>query len=67
METTPSLVAGGNDILTGGGGKDILSGVHGNDTFHTVDGLKDSINCGDGNDNIADTDNVDTKTANCVP
>jgi Ca2+-binding RTX toxin-like protein len=58
---------GGNDILTGGGGKDILSGSTGNDTFHTSDGLKDSINCGDGNDNIADTDPVDTKTSNCVP
>lgn len=58
---------GGNDILTGGGGADILSGSTGNDIFHTTDGLKDSINCGDGNDNIADTDAVDTKTSNCVP
>jgi Ca2+-binding RTX toxin-like protein len=57
----------GNDDLTGGGGKDILSGSTGNDTFHTVDGLKDSINCGDGTDNVAATDNVDTKTSNCFP
>ena len=35
--------------------------------FHTSDGVKDSINCGDGNDTTTDTDGIDTKSANCVP
>jgi Ca2+-binding RTX toxin-like protein len=58
---------GGDDIITGGGGKDSASGATGNDVFHMTDGLKDSINCGDGDDNVADTDNIDAKASNCVP
>ena len=57
----------GNDIITGGGGKDSVSGATGNDVFHMSDGLKDSINCGDGDDNVADTDGIDAKASNCVP
>jgi Ca2+-binding RTX toxin-like protein len=58
---------GGDDTIFGGAGKDTVSGGPGNDIFHTADGIKDSINCGDGNDNTADTDAIDTKTSNCTP
>lgn len=57
----------GNDILTGGTGKDSLSGADGGDIFHTQDGVKDSLNCGAGNDDISDTDGIDAKAANCTP
>ena len=58
---------GGNDTITGGPGKDNVSGGPGNDVFHTNDGIKDFLNCGDGDDNIAQTDGIDDKAANCVP
>jgi Ca2+-binding RTX toxin-like protein len=58
---------GGDDTLTGGPAKDILSGGPGADVFHTQDGVKDTINCGDGTDNTADRDAIDSRTANCFP
>jgi Ca2+-binding RTX toxin-like protein len=58
---------GGDDTLTGGPAKDILSGGPGADVFHTSDGVKDTINCGDGTDNTADRDLIDSRTANCFP
>ncbi len=58
---------GGDDTLTGGPAKDILSGGPGADLFHTRDGVKDTINCGDGTDNTADRDAIDSRTANCFP
>jgi Ca2+-binding RTX toxin-like protein len=59
----------GDDTLTGGAGKDTLSGGPGGDVFNTKDGVKDFINCGDGNDDVAlaHTDAIDSKTANCSP
>jgi hypothetical protein len=35
------------------------------DIFHTADGIRDFINCGDGSNDVVDTDPVDTKTSNC--
>ena len=57
---------GGNDTITGGGGRDTISGATGNDEFFTNDGLKDTINCGAGND-IRHPDGVDVYAANCFP
>ena len=62
------ILSGGNgdDDITGGSGKDTMSGSAGDDTFHAVDGVKDSITCGDGNDTVF-KDPIDFASANCVP
>jgi Ca2+-binding RTX toxin-like protein len=62
------ILSGGNgdDDITGGSGKDTMSGSAGDDTFHAVDGVKDSITCGDGNDTVF-KDAIDSTSANCVP
>jgi Ca2+-binding RTX toxin-like protein len=56
----------GNDTIFGGGGQDIISGATGNDTLNTNDGLKDTVNCGDGND-ITNNDGADALASNCFP
>ena len=62
------ILSGGNgdDEITGGSGKDTMSGSAGNDTFNAIDGVKDSITCGDGNDTVF-KDPIDSTSANCVP
>jgi Ca2+-binding RTX toxin-like protein len=62
------ILSGGNgdDDITGGTGKDTMSGSAGDDTFHAVDGVKDSITCGEGNDTVF-KDPIDKASANCAP
>ncbi len=62
------ILSGGNgdDTITGGTGKDTMSGSAGDDEFFAVDGVKDSITCGDGNDTVH-KDPIDATSANCVP
>jgi Ca2+-binding RTX toxin-like protein len=40
----------GNDVITGGSGADTILGGPGSDTINAVDGERDVIDCGDGND-----------------
>jgi Ca2+-binding RTX toxin-like protein len=42
----------GNDILVGGTGADTLNGGAGDDSIKASDGTADTIDCGDGNDNV---------------
>ncbi|MDQ1476678.1 MAG: hypothetical protein QOE62_1907, partial [Actinomycetota bacterium] len=53
----------GRDIITGGAGADRLYGGPGSDTIFAVDGERDFIDCGPGNDRAV-VDSVD-KTINC--
>jgi len=51
----------GNDSITGGGGQDTVVGGDGDDTLRARDGLRDSLDCGGGND-IAVGDQIDIAT-----
>lgn len=53
----------GNDIITGGSGADHLYGGAGSDTIYAVDGERDFVDCGAGNDRAV-VDAVD-KVVNC--
>jgi Ca2+-binding RTX toxin-like protein len=53
----------GNDVLTGGSGADVLVGGVGSDTIYAVDGERDIIDCGKGNDRAV-VDSVDV-VKNC--
>ena len=41
---------GGNDLVHGGDGSDVHQGGIGNDTLRSVDGFRDIVNCGPGDD-----------------
>lgn len=43
----------GKDTIDGGGGEDTLMGQEGDDTLLALDGLKDTANCGLGNDKVS--------------
>ena len=53
----------GNDVITGGSGADHLYGGPGSDTIYAVDGERDIIDCGPGNDRAV-VDSVD-KVVDC--
>lgn len=42
----------GNDVLSPGSGKDTISGGPGNDTINSVDGVKETVDCGSGRDTV---------------
>jgi Ca2+-binding RTX toxin-like protein len=42
----------GNDTLIGGPDHDLFDGGGGDDTIHALDGTRDRIRCGDGNDTV---------------
>ena len=42
----------GNDIITPGAGKDTISGGPGNDTINSVDGVRETVDCGSGRDTV---------------
>jgi hypothetical protein len=42
----------GNDIISGGPGKDTISGGPGNDTINSVDGTRETVDCGSGRDTV---------------
>src|SRR3954452_21169028 len=49
----------GNDVVDGGPGADKIAGGAGSDTILAVDGFKDVIDCGTGNDRVlADSDDI---------
>jgi hypothetical protein len=58
----PNTISGGAgaDTITGGGGADALYGGEGNDVINAVDGTIDRVDCGDGTQDIATTDSIDT-------
>jgi len=56
--------SGAADQLTGGAGEDTIGGEGGDDTIAAVDGEKDTIQCGDGND-VLSADPVDVFDASC--
>jgi Ca2+-binding RTX toxin-like protein len=47
-------LSGGNgkDILSPGAGKDTISGGPGNDTINSVDGVRETVDCGSGRDTV---------------
>jgi Ca2+-binding RTX toxin-like protein len=49
---------GGNDLVQGGDGSDVHQGGIGNDTLRSVDGVRDIVNCGPGDDR-ASVDELD--------
>jgi Ca2+-binding RTX toxin-like protein len=72
---------GGSDLLVGGGGndtiwamgdksatnpgEDTIKGGKGNDLINSVDGHKDTIDCGGGKDDVTFDQNLDKVAANC--
>lgn len=42
----------GNDIISPGAGKDTISGGPGNDTINSVDGVRETVDCGSGRDTV---------------
>jgi Ca2+-binding RTX toxin-like protein len=51
----------GNDRLLGGPGADVLDGGPGDDILQSLDGAKDVVNCGDGEDGVV-SDRSDVRT-----
>jgi Ca2+-binding RTX toxin-like protein len=51
----------GNDRILGGKGPDLLDGGAGDDIIQSLDGAKDSVACGDGEDGTV-SDRADTRT-----
>ena len=51
----PETIEGGlgNDFIDGGGGSDVIRGGSGNDTIVAVDGVADTVSCGEGEDSAA--------------
>jgi Ca2+-binding RTX toxin-like protein len=72
---------GGDDLLVGGGGNDTIyangdklasnpgedtvKGGKGNDLINSVDGFKDTMDCGRGKDDVTFDQNLDKVAANC--
>ena len=72
---------GGGDLLVGGGGNDTIwalgdksasnpgedtvKGGKGNDLINSVDGYKDTIDCGGGKDDVTFDKNLDKVASNC--
>ena len=72
---------GGSDLLVGGSGNDTIwamgdksatkpgedtvKGGKGNDLINSVDGYKDTIDCGGGKDDVTFDQNLDKVAANC--
>jgi len=54
----------GNDIITGGAGADRVYGGAGSDTINVLDGERDHVDCGDGNDHVT-ADPYDIVAKNC--
>lgn len=54
----------GNDDLTGGSGTDTVGGGAGDDVIDVFDGVRDNVNCGDGND-VVFADALDVVSSNC--
>ncbi len=52
------------DLLVGGPGNDRISGGTGGDLIRVRDGFVDQVDCGGGNDNVADRDSFD-ELQNC--
>lgn len=42
----------GNDVIRGGAGRDVISGGPGRDTIDSADGVRDTVDCGSGNDTV---------------
>jgi Ca2+-binding RTX toxin-like protein len=42
----------GNDIISPGAGKDTISGGPGSDTINSVDGVRETVDCGSGRDTV---------------
>jgi Ca2+-binding RTX toxin-like protein len=42
----------GNDIISPGAGKDTISGGPGDDTINSVDGVRETVDCGSGRDTV---------------
>lgn len=61
----------GNDLaneITGGGGGDTISLLGGPDEFEVLDGILDTVSCGDDTDSgVADEEGVDTIDPDCEP
>lgn len=55
---------GGNDRITGGAGADKVSAGAGADTVSVRDGVKDTVNCGNGRD-VVKADRRDSVARNC--
>jgi Ca2+-binding RTX toxin-like protein len=53
-----------DDVLNGGAGRDIIRGGTGDDTINAVDGERDIIDCGLGQDNVR-ADAMDVVDRNC--
>ena len=51
----------GNDRILGGPGADVLYGNHGDDILQSLDGEKDLVYCGEGEDGVV-SDKTDTRT-----
>ena len=54
---------GGNDRILGGKGTDVLDGGPGDDIIQSLDGAKDTVACGDGEDGVV-SDRADVRS-NC--
>jgi Ca2+-binding RTX toxin-like protein len=52
----------GNDRILGGAGADVLDGGAGDDILQSLDGVKDTVTCGDGEDGVV-SDRRDLRTA----
>ena len=52
----------GNDRILGGSGADLLDGGPGDDILQSLDGTKDGVSCGDGEDGVV-SDRTDVRTA----
>jgi Ca2+-binding RTX toxin-like protein len=59
----PNALAGGggNDRILAGKGADVVDGGQGDDVLQTLDGEKDVVTCGDGEDGVV-TDRADART-----
>jgi Ca2+-binding RTX toxin-like protein len=60
----PNHLAGGDgsDRILGGKGVDVLDGGNGDDILQSLDGTRDSVTCGDGEDGVV-SDRSDIRTA----
>ena len=55
----------GNDVIEGGPGRDRIRGGPGDDAFDLADGEEDSVNCGSGNDDASNADDIVDTLVNC--
>ena len=56
---------GGADTITGGAGFDSIDGGDGADTIEAVDGEADFVECGNGNNDVANVDDLDFVDDDC--